>query len=77
MVTPQDKANELYGRYLSAYMKVTDITTARINARDCVHAVCDSMIHEVIEFGNPETDNIYYTTWFWIDVKKESDKFII
>lgn len=77
MITPQDKASELYSKYLNGYMKITDVTTARINSRDCVHAVCDSMIDEIVTFGKVETDNILYTISFWREVKNESDKFII
>lgn len=71
IITPQDKANELYGRYLNGYLKVTDVTTARINSRDCVHAVCNSMINEIIAFGKVDSDNILYNISFWVEVKNE------
>lgn len=67
MTTPQDKAYELYERYLKGYLLITDVTTARINSIDCVLAVCDSMIDEIVIFGNISV----YTIMYWTTVKNE------
>ena len=77
MTTPQDKANELYSTYMKGYLLITDVTTARINSKDCVHSVCDSMIDEILTFGKAINDNTLYTLDFWRNVKSEVDSIAI
>lgn len=73
MTPPQEKAHELYGRYLTGYMRLTDTITARVKSKECVNHLCDAMIDELITFGNGDNDTLVYTIGYWHEVKTETN----
>lgn len=73
MVTPQQKAEELYGRFLKGYLLITNVMTARINSKECVNDFCNSMIDEILTFGKGDADHLLYTIGFWQEVRTENN----
>ena len=67
----QEKAYELYERFLKGYLILCDCIEARGKSKECCLMVCDNNIEEINTFGDSLEGNKFITIQYWEDVKNE------